>query len=641
MRHKTNKYGKNSKKTTNLHKKHLSTFNIYVRIDISGILLIFSKTWEEINMDSEKIIVELIKPLLKDYLAFTRGQVPKDWVNVRDERQAYIERLQREINELKGDIKKAEEFNTYIEKNAVPSLKRRKPGMVDELEADIKENKEKIESYPKRIEMLEEEQKRAKEELEEAKAQIETRRQAEITKIKKNIHNKVRQYIERQAEEGEKQENIEALKKYEKLSDEEIQSFASRVEKEEKRKLKATKIAKIKQDIESKEEKYKDLLTEDYYRAKEEYIECLEAARIEKIEEKQEAIGSITVTTIYQKAYKDAVKENDQTRADAILEKMQEVKNRKQKEIERNGLEENAQREKVQSQKGNIVTNFIQGSMKALKSMVSVFPKLKEMINRTTRRLNYFGIERLGAGKENITMTNEQINESMQKNRAKYERFLEENREKRQKEQSENAVLAGEQDLQGNVILSREEEIEKQLKEEKELRKVRFVHDTDYVNEMRQRVSEVKIITNEELEKKYAAYRKANGIDKAAVEARQEKQGVKSSLMENREIHVENIPEFLKNDGTAKNLDTKISKEKSRKTIGGFSWISGLVFKVKGQKVAVQNQNGNAYKQGLDAGISQEEQRRRAKLFQTKKDLSKENPSKENTEFRGVLYGGE
>ena len=111
--------------------------------------------------------------------------------------------------------------------------------------------------------------------------------------------------------------------------------------------------------------------------------------------------------------------------------------------------------------------------------------------------------------------------------------------------------------------------------------------------------------------------------------------------MENREIHVENIPEFLKNDGTAKNLDTKISKEKSRKTIGGFSWISGLVFKVKGQKVAVQNQNGNAYKQGLDAGISQEEQRRRAKLFQTKKDLSKENPSKENTEFRGVLYGGE
>ena len=101
-------------------------------------------------MDSEKVIIEIIEPLLKDYLAFTRGRVPKDWVNVKDERQADIERLQREINDLKESIKKAEEFNEDIEK-AMPSLKVRKPGMVDELEADIKENKEKIEKDQKKI----------------------------------------------------------------------------------------------------------------------------------------------------------------------------------------------------------------------------------------------------------------------------------------------------------------------------------------------------------------------------------------------------------------------------------------------------------------------------------------------------------
>lgn len=196
-------------------------------------------------MDSEKVIIEIIKPLLKDYLAFTKGQVPKDWVNVRDERQAYIERLQREINELKEDIKKAEEFNEDIEKNAMPSLKVRKPGMVDELDADIKENKEKIETYQKKIEEDEGELNRTKEELAQANAQIERRRQAKIAKIKHEIRDTIRQEIEAKEATGVEQEKLETLRKYEELSDDDIKNLAIIVEKQEENELRASKIENV------------------------------------------------------------------------------------------------------------------------------------------------------------------------------------------------------------------------------------------------------------------------------------------------------------------------------------------------------------------------------------------------------------
>ena len=95
-------------------------------------------------MDSEKVIIESIKPLLKDYLTFTRGKLPKDWVNVRDERQRDVERVQREIEDLDNSINMATKFNEEMEDKAMPSLKVWKPGTYEEVKDDIKENKEKI-----------------------------------------------------------------------------------------------------------------------------------------------------------------------------------------------------------------------------------------------------------------------------------------------------------------------------------------------------------------------------------------------------------------------------------------------------------------------------------------------------------------
>lgn len=528
-------------------------------------------------MDSEKIIIELIKPLLKDYLTFTKGEVPSDWVNVREERKAYIERLQREIDDLKQSIKKAEEFNEDIEKNAVPSLRRRKPGMADDLEEDIKENKEKIETYRKKLQVLEEELKRAQEELEEANAQIETRRQAGIVKIREKIRDNVRQYVEEEKEASkEDQEKLEALEKYEEISDEEIQNLAFMVEDQEKSEIKAAKIEAIKLDLEGKEKNCKDLLTEDYYLAKEEYIKKLEEARTEEVEE----IKAVTIGTIYEQVFERAIEEQDIDKANSVYDTVKKIVDRE--EIIRKNIlvaEEENKRKQAKYWKSDIQfeeeKSIVRSITQAIKEIPNKISKAKQAIrNIGIGIVNWsFGMKLLGDGKEEILIDDEQIHERWQKNEEKHEQLMKDIIKKRQSEPV--SIPNGDMEETSQTDLQKQLEVAQELRDEEEV---------DYISRLMQAASQVKIKTDEEKKKEWEAYRKANNIEDKTEQKPEKEEFVAMERLNKPLI----IPEFLKK---------------------------------------------NSYKQGLNAGISQEEQRKHARLFQKKAD-------KKDRKAKGIVIGG-
>ncbi len=519
----------------------MSTFTICAKIDISGILLIFSRIEKEINMDSEKVIIEIMKPLLKDYLTFTKGKLPSDWVNVRDERQDELARKQREVKELKERIKKATAYNEKA-KALMSELDTLDTNLCVQLRDNVKENEEKIETYSKKLEIPEKELKEIQKELERAEAQIETRRQARIAKIKQGIHDKIRQHIEEQREGIEDQGKLDVLKKYKEISEEDIQNLASIVESQEKEEVRASKIEEVRQDLESKEEKYKDLLTEDYYLAKEEYIKELEKANIEEIK-------PINIITIYKKVLEQAIKEKDKARAKPIFMTVASIAAREQKMKENESvLKEND----IQSQEKNaflgIIPN-IQGIKKIVnkKSITMAFAKVKETIrNMGIHMINRsLGIELLGDGKEKVVKSDEQIHEIWQKNKEKHEQLMKEIRqEKTSKEEG---------------ALSSQEILQKQLEEAKA---ANDVEEIDYISRMMQAASQVTVRVNTR-----------------AIPTEPEKQFVPIQ-QGNKPLE---IPEFLKDYGARK----------------------------------------SSYKQELNAGISQVEQRKRARLFQKKADKNK------------------
>lgn len=602
----------------------MSTFTICATIDISGILLIFSKVREEINMDSEsKIIIEVIRSLLKDYRKLTNGEVPNDWVNVRDERASDVARLEREIKKLDGNIDDAIAFNKEIEKNAMPSLKAFKPGMYEQLEDEVKENEEKIESYRKESIDIKVELAQAQYELEQANEQIETRRQAGIEKVKQEIHDRIKQNIEDREGIEEDQEKLEALRKYENISEEEIQNLAAIVEKQEKDRLKTSKIEAMKLALERKEKTHKDLLTEDYYRAKEVRLQEIEEAGIEEIEQ----MKSITITSIYKKVLQQALQENNTNKVEMVFNRMTQVVER---EESINQKELSSKKEGVQAQEESTFSGIGLNSKPMQEpKKVGIFAKMKETISKwISNRVNK--VKLLVAGNEEVLISEEELHERWKREQERRQQQIQEIARQREEEKErqfskEETIYENvpDRDLQGRVVLSREEEIEKQLKEARESGKAKFMHDIDYVNEMRKRAGEVKIITNEEQERKYEAYRKARGIDKAAVEAKQEIQETQVSPMEQREIKISRIPDVIKTS------QVETLKEKQRKTIKGF------FVKQRNRDKSEQMQEGNLYKQGLNAGISQIEQRKRARAFQENIDKNGGDKPIEEIAFEG------
>lgn len=454
-------------------------------------------------MDSE--IIEKMKPLLEDYLAFTRGKVPSDWVKVRDERQKSIERLQREIRDLEEGIKKREEFNANMEKNVIEALKRWKHPAAYDLEEEIKENREKNETDQKQIELFKEALNIDKEEFKEAKALIETRRQAGIAKIGKKIHNTIRQYIEEKEATGENQETIEALRrKYEKLSNEDIEKLAVIEEEKEKKQLKDTKIEVWKKALKRKEENCKDLLTEDYYVTKEEYIKSLENHTIEELEQ----ITSITIATIYKQALQKTIKEHNMEKANSLFATIKKIEGREEI-IRKNELvaEESNQKQKkdlksdIQFEEEKSIGRRIQ---QGIKEKINKISKVKQTMHNIWIWLvnKSFGIKLLGDGEEGILMNDDQIHEIWKKNEAKRKQLLME--DIRQKSQSEQTM-----EMQDEKIKEKEE------------------------------------------------YRKANDIADKTAHAQQEDEFVAAGRLNKPLI----IPDFLKNKGVESPRDNEILEE--------------------------------------------------------------------------------
>lgn len=593
-------------------------------------------------MDSEKVIIEIIEPLLKDYLAFTRGRVPKDWVNVKDERQADIERLQREINDLKESIKKAEEFNEDIEK-AMPSLKVRKPGMVDELEADIKENKEKIETDQKKIEVLEGGLDRTQEELAQANAQIERRRQAKIAKIKHEIRDTIRQEIEAKEATGVEQEKLETLRKYEELSDDDIKNLAIIVEKQEENELRASKIEKLKLGLERKEKNCQDLLTGDYYSTKEEYIKNLEEVSIEELEQ----IKSITIGTIYLQVAKRVMAEQDKDKAKSVFDTVGKIANREEiiKQNELVAGESKLQGAKYvgenesQSQEKNTFLSMAQKGIEGIKNIPNRIAKIgNAMRNIGIRFVNWsFGMKLLGDGKEGVLIDDEQIHERWQKNKEKHEQLMKKISQKRETKQlieEQSSMLQKEMSKE-----NREESIQEELQEQLKVAQAENdIEEVDYLTRMMQAVSQVTVKTDEERKKEWEAYRRANHIEDKTTHTQEENEFVAMRQINKPLI----IPQFIKDYGAKKSkeesLDTRISEEKPRRN----TWIKRFFKKAENEKTPAaipnsSNQSINSYTQGLKAGSpSQEEQSEHARTFQQNVD-----ENKKEIKMSEVILGGE
>lgn len=658
----------------------MSTSSIYVRIDISGILLIFSKTLEEINMDSEKVIIEIMKPLLKDYLTFTKGEVPKDWVNVRDERQNEVTRKSEEVKKLNEKINKAIAYNEKA-KALIPELSTMDPNLCEQMQDNVKENEEKLADYRNQCNNTKVELAQAEYELKQAQAQIETRRQAKLEKIRHEIHTQMEQYVKEKREEIEpilkekrnkleemkaiyhsarteekvvyklrremkkqkelqgaeaykviytaidekvrsqidelirrksavnqakreveqEQAKLDELNSYTNIGEGELQYLVDIVENQEREELRRVKIDEIKLALAQKEKTCEDLLTPEYADIKAGYVRKLENASIEEIEKEQEKMETMTIARMYNKACKKALDEKNAKKAKDIFATMQKIEQREQEQIEKTKVQETveyANENEAQSKKGNVFSNFVQATKTIVKNIRGMF---RNGLNR------YLGIDLLEAGKGTVIKSDEEINETWQKNVEKREQQIRDiarqKKQEEQRQQQDSGSLQEEmsqEDIQKKVVLSAEEERKKQVQETNPNKEI------DYVGMAIQGAQEVATKAKNEQIRRWEATRRAIGRDENArkeiVEqaAQRSEQRAKQKEEERQAIIQEKqdweIPEFLKSE---------------------------------------RKQKMNAYKEELNAGLSQEEQRRTAMGFFHRKK------GKEKDKSYEVLLGGE
>ncbi len=155
-------------------------------------------------MDSEGKIIQTIKPLLKEYQSLTRGELPKDWVNIKEERQKEITRTDRQRKELEQQIKKVIEYNKRAKEKVIPALLEvSEVEKCEQIEEQVRENEELIQSYQNQYNDAMVASEQAKYELEQVQAQIERRRQKRIVLLKKKIYEQAKLYIDTDTEKEE------------------------------------------------------------------------------------------------------------------------------------------------------------------------------------------------------------------------------------------------------------------------------------------------------------------------------------------------------------------------------------------------------------------------------------------------------
>lgn len=632
-------------------------------------------------MDSEKVIIEIMKPLLKDYLTFTKGEVPKDWVNVRDERQTEVTRKSEEVKRLNEKINKAIAYNQKA-KALIPELSEMDSNLCEQMKENMKENEEQIEDYRKQCNHVRVELAQVEYELKQAQEQIERRRQAKLDKIRQELRVQMEEYVGEKRDEIEpilkekrsrledakvayhsvrteekvayqlrrnmkkqeelkgteaykviyteidqkvrsqirelvkhkrivnqarkeveqEQAKLDTLNSYTEMGEEQLQHLVGILEKQEKDELRIAKIDEIKLALEQKEKICEDLLTPEYDDIKAEYVRKLENANIEEVEKEQEKLEVATISRMYNKACKKALNEKNMEKAKAIFTTMEKIQQREQEETQKEETQqtvEHASQNVTEAQKGNVFVNFVQNAKKMAQNMTAMFHNMKKrMLNR------YFGIDLLEAGKETVIKTDEEINEIWQRNKEKREQQIRDiARQEEQRQQQDSGSLQEEmsqEDIQKKVVLSAEEERKKQVQETNPNKEI------DYVGKAIQEAQEVAIKVNDEQIRRWEATRRAIGRDENArkeiVEqaAQRSEQRAKQKEEERQAIIQEKqdweIPEFLKSE---------------------------------------RKQKMNAYKEELNAGLSQEEQRRTAMGFFHRKK------GKEKDKSYEVLLGGE
>ena len=124
----------------------------------------------------ENQFFEEMKPLLKDYVEFTKEDMSEKWENMEKEALAKVEESQVRLDEAKQRQNEAIK-NRDIFDEVMPRLKTLGEKVYKPVEDERRENQKKLEEYARQYNSRNKELSQANEEVEQTRARIEEEKQ--------------------------------------------------------------------------------------------------------------------------------------------------------------------------------------------------------------------------------------------------------------------------------------------------------------------------------------------------------------------------------------------------------------------------------------------------------------------------------
>ena len=236
----------------------------------------------------ENQFFEEMKPLLKDYVEFTKEDMSEKWENMEKEALAKVEESQVRLDEAKQRQNEAIK-NRDIFDEVMPRLKTLGEKVYKPVEDERRENQKKLEEYARQYNSRNKELAQANEEVEQTRARIEEEKQERMNTQKEkqeSVYAKAKEYIASSKEKMEqdikdKSDKLEEVKKQHKSFENEkkiAMKLKSKLEKESEE-VKSTETFKKMYTVADEESKKRIQELSEYSKVINQAMEELEGAR--------------------------------------------------------------------------------------------------------------------------------------------------------------------------------------------------------------------------------------------------------------------------------------------------------------------------------------------------------------------------
>ncbi len=236
----------------------------------------------------ENQFFEEMKPLLKDYVEFTKEDMSEKWENMEKEALAKVEESQVRLDEAKQRQNEAIK-NRDIFDEVMPRLKTLGEKVYKPVEDERRENQKKLEEYARQYNSRNKELAQANEEVEQTRARIEEEKQERMNTQKEkqeSVYAKAKEYIASSKEKMEqdikdKSDKLEEVKKQYKSFENEkkiAMKLKSKLEKESEE-VKSTETFKKMYTVADEESKKRIQELSEHSKVINQAMEELEGAR--------------------------------------------------------------------------------------------------------------------------------------------------------------------------------------------------------------------------------------------------------------------------------------------------------------------------------------------------------------------------